>query len=82
MNYPLSHVLVVFGGANGIEAAIEADEKLKANKMEQIFDMVCEAANTEPPAFGTRSVRMEVSLFFCSGFVYFSFLFFQHFINK
>lgn len=53
------HILIVFGGVNGIEAAIEADEKLKANKLEQIFDFVCESPYCEKK-FGSRSIRLEV----------------------
>ena len=49
----------MFGGLNGIEAALEADEKLKANKIEQVFDHVCESPKFEQN-YGSRSVRLEV----------------------
>lgn len=52
-----SRLLVVYGGLSGIEAAIEADEKLKANKMDQVFDFICESEKSQ---FGSRSVRLEV----------------------
>ena len=35
----------MFGGLGGIEAAMEADEKLKASKIDQVFDFVCESKN-------------------------------------
>ena len=54
------HVLIVFGGLHGIEAAIEADEKLKVNKIEQVFDFVCESKNEGECNFGSRTVRLEV----------------------
>lgn len=50
-------VLVVFGGVNGIDAAIEADEKFKANEIHEVFDIVCESQNIQ---FGSRSMRLEV----------------------
>lgn len=50
-------VLVVYGGLSGIEAAIEADERLKASKMQDVFDLVC---HTDRPQFGSRSMRIEV----------------------
>ncbi len=53
-----NHVLVVFGGIQGIGAAIEADEKLRANKAEQIFSHICESA--EFSDYGSRSIRLEV----------------------
>jgi hypothetical protein len=55
------HILIVFGGLHGIEAGIEADEKLKVNKIEQVFDFVCESKNEDDSEFGTRTVRLEVS---------------------
>ena len=55
------HVLIVFGGVNGIEAAIESDEKLKASKMSQIFDYMCEGDENGQLNFGSRSIRLEVS---------------------
>lgn len=50
-------VLVVFGGISGIDAAIEADEKFKSNKIHEVFDIVCENHNIQ---FGSRSMRLEV----------------------
>ncbi|RMZ99481.1 hypothetical protein BpHYR1_028730 [Brachionus plicatilis] len=54
-------VLIVFGGVNGIEPAIEADEKLKANKLEQIFDFVCESKDADQK-YGSRSIRLEEAI--------------------
>ncbi len=53
-------ILIVFGGVNGIDAAIESDEKLKAGKMEQIFDYICESNEYGQVNFGSRSIRLEV----------------------
>lgn len=53
-------ILVVFGGISGLEAAIEADEKLKANKPQEIFDFLCQS---EQHHFGSRSIRLEVFIF-------------------
>ena len=50
----------MFGGVNGIDAAIESDEKLKAGKMEQVFDYICESNEHEQFNFGSRSLRLEV----------------------
>ena len=36
---------------------MEADEKLKANKIEDVFDYVCEGNMVE---YGSRSMRLEV----------------------
>jgi hypothetical protein len=55
------HILIVFGGVNGIDAAIESDEKLKAGKMEQIFDYICESNDFGQINYGSRSIRLEVS---------------------
>lgn len=51
----------MFGGLNGIEAALEADEKLKANNIEKLFDYVCESSKFEQN-YGSRSIRLEVFL--------------------
>ena len=53
--------MIVFGGLHGIEAAIEADEKLRINKLEQVFDFVCESKNEDECNFGSRTVRLEVN---------------------
>ena len=58
------HALIVFGGINDIEAAIEADEKLRARNLADVFDLVCEAkrgARNLNAEFGSRSIRLEVS---------------------
>ncbi len=56
--FSCSHALIVFGGLQGIDAAIEADEKLKANNSEQIFSHICESA--EYSDYGSRTIRLEV----------------------
>lgn len=50
-------ILIVYGGVDGIEAAIEADEKFKVNKIEDVIDLVCQS---DDAAFGSRSIRLEV----------------------
>ena len=50
--------MFVYGGSNGLEAGLESDEKLKANKLEQLFDFVCQSH--EYQIFGSRSLRLEV----------------------
>jgi hypothetical protein len=54
------HVLIVFGGVNGIDAAIESDEKLKAGKMAEIFEYICESKENGKITYGSRSIRLEV----------------------
>ncbi len=51
-------MLIVYGGIQGIEAAIEADEKLRANNRDQIFSHICESE--EFSDYGSRSIRLEV----------------------
>ncbi len=42
-------------------AGIESDEKLKANKLDQIFDIVCTSDTIKDfEVFGSRSLRLEV----------------------
>ena len=61
--------MISFGGLNGIDAAIESDEKLKAGKMDDIFDYICEWKDTEAIHenyfnYGSRTIRLEVSFCF------------------
>jgi hypothetical protein len=56
----------VFGGIHDIEAAIEADEKLRAKNLRDVFDIICEAkgdAKNMNQEFGSRSIRLEVTIF-------------------
>jgi predicted SPOUT superfamily RNA methylase MTH1 len=55
-----AHALLVFGGASGIETAVEADEDLKCNA-EDAKDMFDYWLNT-CPAQGSRVVRTEEAL--------------------
>ena len=69
MFFKKRHVLISFGGLNGIDAAIESDEKLKAGKMDDIFDYICEWKDTEAIHenyfnYGSRTIRLEVSVDF------------------
>ena len=56
----------MFGGKDGIEAALEADEKLRASKIEQVFNFNCEQGKVKSPSslFGSRTIRLEVSTHF------------------
>lgn len=50
----------MYGGVDGgIETAIEADENFKSNKIDEVFDLVCQG---ESPQFTSRSMRLEVKL--------------------
>ncbi|XP_045597708.2 putative methyltransferase C9orf114 isoform X1 [Procambarus clarkii] len=54
--YPtFSHALVVFGGVEGLEAAIDADNKLEASEPLQLFDYY----NNTCPLQQTRTIRTE-----------------------
>ncbi|KAG0323990.1 hypothetical protein BGZ99_002298 [Dissophora globulifera] len=55
-----SHALIVFGGATGIESAVEADEDLKcdADEAKDMFDFWLNTC----PAQGSRVVRTEEAL--------------------
>jgi hypothetical protein len=46
----------VFGGVNGLQAAIENDEKFKANDAEELFDYYINKQSN----IGSRTVRSEV----------------------
>lgn len=56
----------MFGGKDGIEAIIEADEKLKANKIDQIFNFNCELNENYDmnELYGSRTIRLEVNNIF------------------
>jgi len=52
------HCIIVFGGSHDIEATIEADEKLKCNSAEELFDYVI----SKQGDLGSRSVRSEEAI--------------------
>jgi hypothetical protein len=59
------HVLIVFGGIGDIETAIEADEKLRAKNLKDIFNVICQASGNSKnlnDEFGSRQIRLEVYL--------------------
>ena len=49
------HLLIVFGGVKGLEAALQADTKLEADDPEPLFDLYL---NTCPDQ-GSRTIRSE-----------------------
>lgn len=49
------HLLVVFGGLQGLEAALENDEVLRADDPTLLFDLYLNTV----PAQGSRTVRTE-----------------------
>lgn len=56
------HLLIVFGGADGIEDVVENDEQLNMNGSEA-FKLFNAFINTSPTPRGCRSIRTEESLF-------------------
>ncbi|KAK3885794.1 hypothetical protein Pcinc_010029 [Petrolisthes cinctipes] len=53
-----SHAMIVFGGVDGLEVALEADEKLEATEPLQMFDIY---ANT-CPLQQSRTIRTEEAI--------------------
>jgi len=52
------HLLVVFGGVAGLEAALEADEKLDATDPSELFDLYLNVC----PDQGSRTIRTEEAI--------------------
>jgi len=52
------HLLIVFGGVAGLEAALEADEKLKADDPSELFDFYLNTC----PSQGSRTIRTEEAI--------------------
>jgi len=55
---PFKHLLVVFGGLEGIEACIENDQDLKASKPQEVFDYYMNVC----PLQGSRTIRTEEAI--------------------
>ncbi|XP_062507487.1 putative methyltransferase C9orf114 [Corticium candelabrum] len=55
---PFTHLLIVFGGVKGLEAALEADERLHVSEVGLLFDYY---VNTCPNQ-GSRTIRTEEAL--------------------
>ena len=53
------HCLIVFGGLQGLEAAMENDETLKASKPLELFNAYLNTC----PGQGSRTIRTEEALF-------------------
>merc|ERR1712059_4669 len=53
-----NHLLVVFGGVAGLEAALEADEKLEASSPASLFDHYLNVC----PDQGSRTIRTEEAI--------------------
>jgi len=54
-----SHLLIVFGGVGGLEAALEVDEKLDATDPKELFDLYLNTC----PNQGSRTIRSEEAVF-------------------
>lgn len=50
------HLLVVFGGLQGLEASVDADQNLDATDPSLLFDMYLNTC----PSQGSRTIRTEV----------------------
>lgn len=55
---PFDHALIVFGGLQGIDAALEADEKLAADDPSLLFDQYVNSV----PNQGSRTIRTEEAI--------------------
>lgn len=53
-----SDILIVFGGLEGLEAAIDADESIETNDPAQFFDFYLNAV----PDQGSRTIRTEEAI--------------------
>ena len=51
-----SHLLVVFGGLQGLEASLESDESMKVDDVSELFDLYLNTC----PQQGSRTIRTEV----------------------
>ena len=51
-----SHLLVVFGGLQGLEASLESDESMKVDDVSEVFDLYLNTC----PQQGSRTIRTEV----------------------
>lgn len=56
---PFQHLLVVFGGVQGLEAALENDEKLTLDDPADLFDLYINSC----PGQGSRTIRTEEAIF-------------------
>lgn len=52
------HLLIVFGGVAGLESALEADDKLKADDPSELFDLYLNTC----PSQGSRTIRTEEAI--------------------
>lgn len=61
---PFRHMLVVFGGNGGIEAAVDADERLNTagRDADTLFDHYLRLQPDQGPMCGSRSLRSEEAL--------------------
>uniref|UniRef100_A0A8C4TCI8 28S rRNA (uridine-N(3))-methyltransferase n=1 Tax=Erpetoichthys calabaricus TaxID=27687 RepID=A0A8C4TCI8_ERPCA len=55
---PFRHLLVVFGGLNGLEASVDADEKLDITDPRVLFDLYLNTC----PGQGSRTIRTEEAI--------------------
>lgn len=61
---PFRHMLIVFGGSGGIEAAVDADERLNTpgRDAETLFDIYVRLQSEQGPLCGTKTLRTEEAL--------------------
>uniref|UniRef100_A0A667Y4Y2 28S rRNA (uridine-N(3))-methyltransferase n=1 Tax=Myripristis murdjan TaxID=586833 RepID=A0A667Y4Y2_9TELE len=55
---PFKHLLVVFGGLQGLEASVDADQKLDVTDPSVLFDLYLNTC----PAQGSRTIRTEEAI--------------------
>jgi len=55
---PFKHLLVVFGGVGGLEAALQSDNKIEANSPSELFDQYVNVC----PNQGSRTIRTEEAI--------------------
>lgn len=55
---PFKHVLVIFGGLQGLEAVVEADETLTASESSKLFNIYLNTCPTQ----GSRTIRTEEAI--------------------
>ena len=53
------HALVIFGGLQGLEAVVEADEAITASEPSQLFDLYLNTC----PGQGSRTIRTEEAIY-------------------
>ncbi len=55
---PFKHLMVVFGGLQGLESSIEGDESIRSSEPKEIFDLYLNTC----PVQGSRTIRTEEAI--------------------